>query len=236
MATPPSDFVSVAECARLLVAAGDPIERSALSRYCDEHGLKSGGTKTRPLVSFSAVKAHRESNGMRTIMRGQGLSSDPASSEPATTPNDSSKGKVVDMAAKRNDPVYREREAKAAMAELDLEQRRGSVVLIDDVTAGIGDSWSALRAAETAELGLAVDSLAAELKVNDDAKRLIRVALKTYSRKVQARFHEESVRVARDLGTGSLSRTRELLERLAAISHRVRLGGRLPASEEVSAS
>lgn len=235
MATPPSDFVSVAECARLLVAAGDPIERSALSRYCDEHGLKSGGTKTRPLVSFSAVKAHRESNGMRTIMRGEGLSQEPTQASSAAPPEPGN-GKLVDLAAKRNDPVYREREAKAAMAELDLEQRRGSVVLIDDVTAGIGDSWSALRAAETAELGLAVDSLAAELKVNDDAKRLIRLALKTYSRKVQARFHEESVRVARDLGTGSLSRTRELLERLATISHRARLGGRLPAPEEVSAS
>ncbi len=236
MATQPSDYVSVAECARRLVAAGDPIDRSALSRYCDEHGLKTGGTKNRPLVSVSAVKAHRESNGMRTIMRGEGLLAGSAPDDEDAPVPPSAAGKLVDLAAKRNDPVYREREAKAAMAELELEHRRGSVVLIDEVTAGIGDAWSALRSAETAELGVAVDALAAELKVNDDAKRLIRQAFKQYSRRVQSRFHDESARVARDLGTGTLSRSRALLERLAAISHRVRLGGRMPASGEASAS
>lgn len=168
--------VSIARCAELLTAAGDTIERSALSRYCDAHGLKVGRQGRATLVDFEAVREHRSSNYTREVMSGQASAESP---RPVAT---------VTPLPTRDDPQRGLKEVQLRNALRDEAERDGLLTPTGEVDAGAADAIAAMRAAFAQAASEAADKLAADLHLPADQVRTIRSHMKRFARVGQERF------------------------------------------------
>jgi hypothetical protein len=167
-------LVSITRCAELLSSSGDPIDRSALSRYCDAHNLKRRTDGRQTLVDFESVRDHRAGSYTREVMSGRPLAPPPAPSN--ITPLD---------------PVKRRAAAQATSQELDLAERLGELTAIAEVDAGAADAIAELRAAFAGILHDETEKLAAELGLAPERARILRAGLKRYGRVGQQRFAQK---------------------------------------------
>lgn len=208
-----SELVSISECARLLMADGDEVKRAALNEYCNKHGLKQKGKGKRPVVDFEAVKLHRQQNGMRSIMSGKGLEQ---KSEPEVP-------RLPTLEERRQDPTFRKKEAEAELAAIELEKQRNRIVAKHEVEAGIADMFATYRAAEAAVLGESVNDLVSDLKLGSEGRKLIKRALKDFSRELQSAFHIRAGEVVAHLNQDENGNHRDRLMYLATMAYRMQL-------------
>lgn len=186
--------VSIARCAELLTLADDKIDRSALSRYCDTHGLKLGSRGRAVLVDFETVRDHRRSNYTREVMSGQASSAAPAQVQPAPAPAPTN---VTPLPA-RDDP---QRELKQVQLRDALRKEaadEGLTTPTAEVDAGAADAIAALRAAFAQAATEQADLVAAELHLPSEQVRPLRAALKRFARLGQERFAQVIARTIAD--------------------------------------
>jgi hypothetical protein len=203
--------VSVARAAELLTAAGDVIERSALSRYCDAHSLKLGKVGREVIVDFEAVRDHRKNNYTRSVMSGEALVAAPVAEAAPPTPPTS--------AAQAEPPVKLDehRQLKAVQLRRELREEaaeEGKLTDVAEVDAGAAEAIVEMRAAFVEVRADFAERLAAELGLPSEKVRSLRAALKRYDRVGQERF---ATRVSKALAAGNES-TGEALDRLMALA------------------
>lgn len=183
--------VSIADCAKMLTEAGDKIDRSALSRYCDTHGLKVGKEGRSTLVDFEAVKAHRAGNYQREVMSGGQLPLAPVAPVPAPT----AQAVIASM------PEHRQLKAVALRQALREEaEEEGRLTPTDQVDAGAAEAIVEMRSAFAAVRADFAERLAAELQLPPDKVRTLRAGLKRFERVGQERFAR---RIAQALRAGN---------------------------------
>lgn len=206
--------VSIAECAKLLTEAGDKIDRSALSRYCDTHGLKLEKVGKAQPVDFEAVKAHRAGNYQREVMSGQQLPLAPAPAPVAPAP--SVNAIVASMEEHRGLKAVKLRRELREEAE-----EEGRLTPTDQVDAGAAEAIVEMRAAFAAVRADHAERLAAELQLPPEKVRILRAGLKRYERIGQERFVK---RIAKALRSGNESEGEALarLMNLTWVANRLR--------------
>ena len=213
--------VSIARCAELLTAAGDTIERSALSRYCDTHGLKVGRQGRATLVDFEAVREHRSSNYTREVMSGQAVHGE--------SPRPSA---VVTPIPARDDPQRGLKEIQYRNALRDEAERDGHLTPTGEVDAGAADAIAAMRAAFAQAASEAADKLAADLHLPADQVRTIRSHMKRYGRVGQERFAQVMAATIADANEPAA----EAYQRLSVLTaHAIRLRSRPQAIDDAAA-
>lgn len=217
----PVGLVSVARCAELLTAAGDSIERSALSRYCDKHGLKQGRAKgTR--VDFETVRAHRAANYTREVMSGRPVAATPAS--PSAQALEAPAAAQVVRIPERDDPARGLKEIQLRAAQREEAEAEGRLTHVAEVDAGAAEAIVEMRAAFAESRGPSAEHLAAELGLPPEKVRVLRAALRRYDRVGQERFAARIARALQDVNREGPDEAQTRLARLAAMA--VRLRGR----------
>ncbi len=231
-----SMVVSVARCAELLTAAGDKIDRSALSRYCDTHGLKLGKNGREVQVDFQAVKLHRAENYTREVMSGAALGAGASvpvveaqptleigpvpKATPLARPSLSPTETVVQMAEHRGLKAV---QLRTALREEAKEE--GLLTVIAEVDAGVAEAIVEMRAAFAHANEECAERLAAELALAPEKVRLLRAAFKRFARIGQERF---ATRVGRALAQANEPKgaSRDRLRVLSAEALRLRAADR----------
>jgi hypothetical protein len=129
-------WISITEAAARLTEAGDPVDRSTLSRYLKQHAdalpLRPDGKSH--LVDYGALVAHRGEN--IRLRR-------PAAARPAARPGDVQRR----FAGTQADGVARKVLADAEMREMDLAKRRGELTPTAEVDQGGRDAVALMQAA-----------------------------------------------------------------------------------------
>ncbi len=221
--------VSVARCAELLTANGDKIDRSALSRYCDAHGLKGEKVGREVKVDYEAVAAHRAANYTREVMSGAALEA-PALSpvQPAlklaspveahVAPALSPTAQIANMAEHRGLKAVQLRQALR-----DEAKAEGLLTVVAEVEAGIAEAIVEMRSVFANVNEDVSERLAAELGVPPERVRVIRAAFKRFAQLGQERFAE---RMAKAMAAGSepAGEVRDRMRALAANAVRLRAG------------
>lgn len=187
------EWVSLTDAARRLSEAGDKADRSTLSRYCDQHGIEKRRQGRTAFVDLNALRAHRQENYTREVMSGRAVEA-PAQPMPAsvsTAPAASAAPEPSAAQIRDLDPARREKAAKAGMAELELAQRLGQLVMISEVDAGMADAVAALRQSANALLRNAAQELVSEIGAPADQVRPVQMAFKRFARRMEVRFIEE---------------------------------------------
>ncbi|MGY6663376.1 MAG: hypothetical protein ACXIVO_13760 [Glycocaulis sp.] len=223
------EWVSLTDAARLLTAEGDRADRSTLSRYCDQHGIEKRRQGRTAFVDLNALRQHRRENYTREVMSGRALPpelpqqpptsrqiSAPASASHAAPLPASPSAEVRDL-----DPARREKAAKASMAELELAQRLGQLVLIAEVDAGMADAVAGLRQTANALVRQAAQEMVAELGVSADQVRPVQILLKRFARRMEARFIEGCAQLTGEVREPRSAANARLAE-LAALSLELR--------------
>lgn len=170
------EWISITEAATRLSAAGDPVDRSTLSRYLKQHAealpLRRDGRAN--LVDFNALAQHR---GENIRIR----SAAPATSEPRPT------GKR--FAGSQSDGAARKAQADAEMREIDLAERRGELTPTAEVDKAGREALVLMNTA----FDRAVETEAASLSVRFGwDERTVRGALKEFARSGIGVFHQET--------------------------------------------
>ena len=215
----PVGRVSISRCAQLLGEAGDRIDRSALSRYCDAHKLKLPKVGREVLVDFEIVQAHRRDNYQREVQSGHAI---PVAAVPARPAASRPSGDVQTLDAHRQ---LKSVELRRKLREEAEEE--GRLTAVAEVDAGAADAVVEMRAAFAAARPDLAERLAAELGLAPDKVRILRAGLKRYDRVGQERF---AARLAQSLRAANETKG-EALDRLTALTaHAIRLrGSRSPA-------
>ena len=229
-----SMVVSVARCAELLTAAGDKIDRSALSRYCDTHELKLGKVGREVQVDFNAVKLHRAENYTREVMSGAALGAGAsmpvaeaqasldiapaAKATPLARPSLSPTETVVQMAEHRGLKAV---QLRTALREEAKEE--GLLTVVSEVDAGVAEAIVEMRAAFAHANEDCAERLAAELALAPEKVRVLRAAFKRFAQIGQERF---ATRIGRALSAGNEPEGagRDRLRALSAQALRLRAG------------
>ena len=226
----PVGLVSVARCAKLLTEAGDPIERSALSRYCDKHGLKQGRAKgTR--VDFETVQAHRAANYTREVMSGRPVAAAPPPPSPQMA------GPAVAQVVKipdRDDPARGLKEIQLRAAQREEAEAEGRLTHVAEVDAGAAEAIVEMRAAFAESRGPSAEHLAAELGLPPEKVRTLRAALRRYDRVGQERFAARIAKALQDVNRESPDEAQARLNTLAAMAIRMRGRSNPALSAEVA--
>lgn len=254
-------LISITEAARLLSEAGDHIDRSALSRYCDLHDLKRGKRGRSVLVDLEEVRRHRATNYQREVMRGEagqdlasiesgaGLSS-PVSEAPASLGLDASDAKPVPVASNKRavgrrpgaagpgvvidaDPQRRKRNAEAERAEIDLAERKRNIVSVDEVEAGIADAISVMRQTFAATAGIYAAEAMPDLGLTAERRRALEAHFKRYARRGEEKYIETISRLGAETRADE-SATRRRLEVLSDHAARLIQADRDGAGVELS--
>jgi hypothetical protein len=229
--------VSIARAAELLTAAGDEIERSALSRYCDTHQLKLGKVGREVLVDFEAVQAHRLQNYTRQVMSGSELATPVARPaeldvEAAAQPAASTAPPATVTAIPAPDDPQRQLKAyelRKALRQEALEE--GTLTVVAEVDAGLAEAVTTMRAAFAEVRNELAESAAAQLGVPPEKVRLLRAVLKRHERAGQERF---AIRVATLLQESSDPASDAHARLMALAAHAVRLRRRPAAVQAVA--
>ena len=211
--------ISIAECARRLTLAGDTIERSALSRYCDTHGLKRGTEGRAALVDYDEVQAHRAASFTREVMSGRAIETPRLAATNAAAP--------ANLDARR-----RKEAAQATQEEIATARMLGEIVDIAEVDAAAAVTIAALRRAFAGEVASAARHLAASLDLPPEAARKVRAALKSFARAGQHAFADTAAQLLKAANEDA-SDARHRLNTLAA--HAIRLRGRDEARARLAA-
>ncbi|WP_243368878.1 hypothetical protein [Microvirga solisilvae] len=173
------DWVSITEAASRLSAAGDPVDRSTLSRYLKQHAealpLKPSGKSN--LVDFNALLAHRGENIRIRSM--------PAEIRPARAASSPVHGR---FAGSQSDGAARKAQADAELKEMDLAERRRQLTPVSEVDQAGRDSVALMMSAF--ERAIETEAASAALKYGWD-ERAVRAAFKTFSRRGLDVFHRE---------------------------------------------
>jgi len=176
------EWISITEAAARLTAAGDPIDRSTLSRYLKQHAealpLRPSGKSN--LVDFTALVAHRAEN-----IRIRSL---PAEIRPAIPGRTMPMPSRTRFAGSQSDGAARKAQADAEMREMDLAERRGQLTVVAEVDQAGRDAIALMQSAFERAIETEAASLA--LKYGWD-ERAARVALKTFSRRGLDVFHRK---------------------------------------------
>lgn len=175
-------WVSITEAARRLTALGRSVDRSTLSRYISKHAealpTRTDGKAT--LVEFHALRAHREEN-----IRIADLDLPPISAELRQV-SPAGRGHKETQAG----GAARKANAQAEMAELDLAERKRELTLVSEVDRAARDAVALMRSAFDRAVESEAEVLA--LKYGWDP-RVVRAALKQFSRKGLDVFHSEAM-------------------------------------------
>lgn len=175
-------WVSITEAARRLTALGRPVDRSTLSRYVSKHAealpTRTDGKAT--LVEFRQLCAHREENIRIVDLDLPAVSAEPRHVSPAGR---SHKETQAGGAARKAN-------AQAEMAELDLAERKRELTPVSEVDRAARDAVALMRSAFDRAVESQAEVLA--LKYGWDP-RLVRTALKQFSRTGLDVFHSESM-------------------------------------------
>lgn len=218
--------VSIARCAELLTEGGDRIDRSALSRYCDTHGLKLPKQGKIVPVDFETVRDHRVKNYTRELQSGQPIPppapvAQPrlALVEPAAEPAPaamSANAVVASMPEHRGLKAVQLRQAlrDEAIAE-------GLLTRTDQVDAGAAEAIVEMRAAFAAVRPDLAERLAAELGLSPEKVRVLRSGLKRYDRLGQERFAKRIAQALRD-GNESEGEAADRLRTLTWVAGKLR--------------
>lgn len=176
------EWVSITEAAERLTAAGDPIDRSTLSRYLKQHAealpLRRAGKAN--LVDLMALAAHRGENiRIRPAVvipeagRGRGSVPPPV------------RGR---FAGSQSDGAARKAQADAELREMDLAQRRKQLTPTAEVDQAGRDAVALMQSA----FDRAIDTEAATLALKYGwDERMTRAALKGFARRGLDVFHRE---------------------------------------------
>lgn len=169
------EWISITEAATRLTTAGDPIDRSTLSRYLKQHAealpLTSSGKAN--LVEFHLLRAHRAENIRLRPLASQRV--------PPRAP-------VSRFAGSQSDGTARKVQADAELREMDLAVRRRQLTPVAEVDQAGRDAVALMQSA----FDRAIDTEAASfsLKYGWD-ERTARIALKSFSRRGLDVFHRE---------------------------------------------
>lgn len=170
------NWISITDAAAQLSAAGDPIDRSTLSRYLKQHAealpVRSEGRSN--LVDMDALIAHRAEN-----VRIRSVLSPPTASAP--TSGHRFKGSQSEGAA-------RKAQADAEMREMDLAERRGELTIVSEVDKSARDAVALMQS--SFDRAIDTESAAASVKYGWD-ERIARLILKSFARKGMDIFHRE---------------------------------------------
>ncbi|WP_421792771.1 hypothetical protein [Hyphobacterium sp.] len=205
----PADLVSLQVCADRLTKSGDEITRSGLSRYVADYPslVKGKGARGAKLVNFEEVQQHRMANDDRAAKSGKEIQAKPDAAADAA-------GKIEDLEGRR-----RERNAKAALAELELADKLGLVVERAEVEAGMAMIAGRTARQSEHEARDVAEQLAVDLKLTAADAAAVRVALKQFARRTREIQSEELKRFAGQLGDGEASEDAVArLERLIEIA------------------
>ncbi|MDP1555863.1 MAG: hypothetical protein Q8L84_10420 [Hyphomonas sp.] len=219
--TDTGDLLSIAAAALALTTTGDKISRQGLSKYCEQHGLKTE-TPNGPRVSLAAVRAHRAANYQREVMSGAPVAPPPAAPPaprpaPAESRDQDAGGDIVELS-----PSRRLKELQVEQAEIANAKARDELVLADEVTAGIADIIAGLRQQMFQAIPDAAQRLAAELSLGSEDERLIRAAMKQAARDTLQSFVSAAAQANADLTHEPPRETRIRLGRLAMMAARMR--------------
>lgn len=218
--------VSVARCAELLTAAGDKIDRSALSRYCDAHSLKLGKQGREVMVDFETVQKHRADNYTRSVMAGD-LAAPPITVAPPPA-------SLLELAAGAERPAVVSRDegpvpldAHRRLKEVQLRRElrdeaieEGQLADVSEIDAGAAEAIVEMRASFAEARGEFAERLAADLGVPPERVRFIRAALKRYDRIGQERF---ATRLGKALAEANETAEEGLGRLMALAAYAVRL-------------
>ena len=189
------EWVSITEAAARLTAAGDAIERSALSRYVSQHGeaLATRRDGKANLIEFGALVAHRTEN-VRLRKPTLPLVSGAGTAAAATKP--------TRFAGSQSDGAARKAQADAEMREMDLAERRGELTLVDEVDKAGRDAVALMQSAF--DRAIDTEAATASVKYGWD-ERLVRLVLKGFARKGVDVFHSETLRYLDGLARARLA-------------------------------
>lgn len=171
------NWVSITEAAALLSEAGDPVDRSTLSRYLAQYSeaLATRREGKANLVDFDQLAAHRSEN---IRLRRQ----------PVTLKPKASVAKQPRFAGTQSDGLARKITADAEMREMDLAERRGELTPTAEVDQAGRDAIALMQAA----FDRAVETEAATLSVRYGwDERVTRIALKGFARRGLEVFNAE---------------------------------------------
>ncbi|WP_209483902.1 hypothetical protein [Xanthobacter flavus] len=173
------EWISITEAAQRLSDAGDPVDRSTLSRYLKQHAealpLRRAGKSN--LVDFLALVAHRGENiRLRTPP--------PSAPAPATTAAPQSRRFV----GTQTDGAARKMMADAELREIALAKERKQLAPVGEVDRAGRDAVALMQSAF--EQAVETDAAAFALKYGWD-ERQVRLALKQFARRGLDRFNAE---------------------------------------------
>lgn len=212
--------VSISKCAELLTVAGDRIDRSALSRYCDAHSLKLAQVGKSVLVDFEAVRAHRAENYQREVMSGQPLPAPAVAPAPVVVAPPAAAQSVNAVVASM--PEHRELKAVALRQALREEAREeGLLTETAEAEAGAAEAVVEMRSAFAAERTILAEKMVARLGLKPEHVRPVREFLRQYDRGGQTRFAQAMARALAD-GNDEAGDAYERLTTLAAVSMKIR--------------
>lgn len=177
------EWISITEAAARLSAAGDPIDRSTLSRYVSQHAeaLATRREGKSNLVEFGALLAHRGEN---------------VRIRPTVAPavRNATAGPTRRFVGTQSDGTARKAMADAEMREMDLAKRRGELTPTSEVDRGARDAVALMQSA----FDRAVEAKAAALSVKYGwDERVARLELKAFAKVGIENFNRE-VREALD--------------------------------------
>lgn len=179
------EWVSITEAAARLSEAGDPVDRSTLSRYLKQHAealpLRPSGKSN--LVELGALAAHRGENIRIRVAASAGAPRPSAGFRPQ--PGGAAGRR---FAGTQSDGAARKAQADAELREMDLAERRRHLTPTDEVDRAGRDAVALMASAF--ERAIDGDAATLSLKYGWD-ERTVRLALKQFSRRGLDVFHRE---------------------------------------------
>lgn len=174
------EWISITEAATRLSGAGDPIDRSTLSRYLKQHGealpLRADGKSN--LVNYEALVAHR----------GENIRIRPAAAKAPAAGIGRTSHAMTRFAGSQSDGAARKAQADAELREMDLAERRKQLTPVSEVDQAGRDAVALMQSAF--ERAIETEAASLSLKYGWD-ERTVRIALKAYARKGLDVFHRE---------------------------------------------
>lgn len=178
------EWVSITEAAARLTEAGDPVDRSTLSRYLTQYSeaLATRREGKSNLVEYGALVEHRGDN--IRLRKPVGVQRQAPGGRGASLPARA----VGRIAGSQSDGMARKINADAEMREMDLAKRRGELTPTAEVDQAGRDAVALMQAA----FDRAVETEASTLSVRYGwDERVARIVLKSFAKRGLEVFNRE---------------------------------------------
>jgi hypothetical protein len=177
------EWISITDAAARLTEAGDPVDRSTLSRYLTQYAeaLPTRREGRSNLVEFSALMAHRGDN-----IRRRSRPAVTAASVPGR--NAAQHRQPGRFAGTQSDGMARKINADAELREMDLAERRGELTPTSEVDQAGRDAIALMQAAF--DRGVETEAATLSVRYGWD-ERLTRIALKQFAKRGLEVFNRE---------------------------------------------